>query len=324
MSRLAVILSAGLLAAACSNFEDPELIIDLRPLAVVAEPAEVVLDVDLEADDLLTAVDLSDLVDVEFCALVADPTEDRGLSYRFTACEPTRSFRCDEPDNSSEISIEFGVGSIEDPELGAVEQMCGTLLATPVLQMMLMKMVEQDPRRIIEGADVQIELRVETDGPNAEVAYARKSARYAGRLPVDRVANTNPTIDEFIITRADETEFVMPLGRCADIDPVVVGPGETIGIEPIVAEGTAEEYTQLDLELNPVASEEALVYNWLSTAGDWRKFVTGGPKDPFGNIPLARNEFTAPDEAEGDIEVWITQREERYGGSWFRTCFRVE
>jgi len=214
----------------CSDFEKPQIVIDLRPLAIVANPSEVVLDVDLDAPNIIESVDLSDLVNVELCGLIADPAADRRINYRFTACEPTRSFRCDEPDDPDDIKIEFGSGSIDDPETSATEQpMCSTLQVTPVLESLLMKMVEQDPRRIVEGVDVQIELRVETEGPDPEIAYARKSARYSARLPIDRVANLNPTVDAFMVTREDGSEETLPLGRCVDVaEPLRIGVGETV------------------------------------------------------------------------------------------------
>ncbi len=316
--------SAAIALAACSNFEDPALVVDLRPLAVVASPAEVVVDVDLEAENFTEAVDLDDLVDVEFCALIADPAIDRGMSYRFSACDRSRSFRCDEPDNEGDLVIDFGEGSVGDPETSpSFDPMCATLTVTPALQGLLMQMIEDDPRRILEGADVQIELRVETDGPSPEVAYIRKSARYSGRLPLDRTANLNPSLDGFTVTRDDGSEELLPLGRCADIEPLLLSPGEHVRVDPIVPEGTAEDYVQLDLELNPVFSSEGIRYTWLTTTGGWQRISTGGPKDAFGNVPLARNDFDA-EEPGDDIEVWIIQRDERLGQAWFRSCVRVQ
>ncbi|HWM86618.1 MAG TPA: hypothetical protein VNO33_12290, partial [Kofleriaceae bacterium] len=77
--------------AACTDFEDPEVVVDMRVLGMRAEPPEIVVPYDPQDP---TRVNLADLVPVEICALVADPADGRGLDYSMSLCRPTSSGRC--------------------------------------------------------------------------------------------------------------------------------------------------------------------------------------------------------------------------------------
>jgi len=72
---------------------------------------------------------------------------------------------------------------------------------------------------------------------------------------------------------------------------------------------------------------EALTYQWLATAGSWKRSSSGGPKDPFGNEPELDTTWTAPAaSAVGDgldVSLWVVQRDERLGEAWYETCVHV-
>ena len=68
-------------AGACTNFEDPTTVIDLRALAVQVEPSEIVLSVDI-TDPRNPTVDPASNPPLAVTPLVADPAGgDRELSY---------------------------------------------------------------------------------------------------------------------------------------------------------------------------------------------------------------------------------------------------
>ena len=321
------LLLAGFLAmltTACTTFEDRRLVIDLRMLAITAEPPEVVFDVDLEAETPEEAIDQNDLVDVEYCGLIADPVEGRRLSYVYSICRFNRARRCDQPNDPGDTVIQFGNGTIDDPEDGPTEAtVCATLQPTIQVQQLLIEEFESNPASIITGVELMVELRIDSLGPTEERIYGNRTARYSGRFPIDRVANNNPEILGLDVIRDDGSETELPLGRCADIEPLVLGPGEKVEVTPREPEGLREDYVLVDLEQNRVPITENITYNWLTTDGDWRSASTGGPDDGAGNTPLIRNFWTAPDEVGNDIDLWITQRDERLGGSWFQSCVRV-
>jgi hypothetical protein len=303
--------------AGCGSFEDPEIVIDLRALAMVAEPPEIVADVDPEDPG---AVELDDIDDVTVCALVADPTEARRLEWTMTACPPTDGGRCDEPDDPSTV---IGEGIIEDPETGdAAPSMCGTLGADGNLIAILMESVRADDLLGFGGISAQVELRVAGEG-GAEPIFATKRVRYAPRIPADRVANSNPSLESFAVTMPGGEEIALPIGRCRDIEPLTVGPGAEITIEPVEPEGAREEYVLPTIDGGRVELTENLRYQWLATGGDWRRFESGGPVDPFGNEPLLDTRWTSPEDA-GEVEMWVVQRDERGGSSFYRSCVRVE
>lgn len=316
-------LGAALVAAGCGDFEKPELVIDLRALDIQATPPEVVADVDPDNPE---SVDLGEIDDVTLCALVGDPTEQRSLAWRMTACPPTESGRCDEPDDPSTV---IGEGEIEDPELADPEPaMCATLPADGNLIAILMQSLRADDLLGFGGIAVQVELEVASDD-GADEIFATKAVRYAARIPVDRVANTNPTVESFTATLPGGDETELPLGRCRDVEPLVVGPGEAVDIEPVEPEGAREDYVLPTIDGDRVELTENLRYQWLATAGKWKRFESGGPTDPFGNEPPIDTRWTAPEDlgeigAGLGVEIWVVQRDERGGSSWYRSCVRVE
>ena len=80
------------LCAACGSFEDEDIVIDTRVLAMAATVPDQVIDVDLENPQSDTAL-LEQLVSTRMCALVADPAE-RRLRWSMTLCTLDTDERC--------------------------------------------------------------------------------------------------------------------------------------------------------------------------------------------------------------------------------------
>ncbi len=102
----------GLLAtlvAGCGTFEDPNIVLDLRILAMRADVPDQVIDVDLTAPPMAQGV-LDQLVPANVCALVSDPNFDRRLRWSMVACELDTNDRCTGPqDPLGPACVPFGI-----------------------------------------------------------------------------------------------------------------------------------------------------------------------------------------------------------------------
>lgn len=320
MKRLAVIALLG----ACGSFEDPTIVIDNRILAVSAEPVEQVFELDLAnpPDD----VDDLDLVDAELCALIADPAEDRRLEWTMLLCAPSQRGRCTHDDRPY---LEIGSGMIEDPETAATPQVaCATLRHDAGFLLVLQDALQRDELFGFSGIDVQISLEVRPeDGDDDTAIFAEKDLRYAAKVPEERVANLNPTLDHLDIEVEDADPITLPLGRCADQpEPMRIAPGEDLPLLPIEPDGVREDYVVPTLDGGSRAFTENLTYQWLASAGSWNTASSGGPRDISGAEAQLDATWTAPvDEVpvERDVSLWVIQRDERLGLRWYESCVRV-
>lgn len=322
MSR-ALAPALALAAAACGSFEDPSIILDLRPIAIVVEPPEQVVDVD-PANPL--AVEFED---VELCALVADPLR-RQLEWSMVACPPQRDLRCttlDEPFLVLDPPVTVG------PPAGVSQEACATLPAGPELTAIVRSTIENDSLGGFGGVDINVSLRVVPAGaPEEEAIYAGKAVRFSVRLPEERVANQNPVMTELAAQLDRGTGLEEPIalasGGCgASNDPLIITDTVRLKLSPRPLDGAAETYVVPTFEGGSRTFTENLRYQWLATAGDFSRGETGGPRDAAGNPATISTEWRPPelrtDETGRNIDLWVVQRDERGGTSWLETCIRV-
>ena len=186
--------------------------------------------------------------------------------------------------------------------------------------------IERDSVSGFGGIDLTISLRVVPEGGGeAEAVYGFKSARYSPRLPPERVANSNPLLEEFGIDFEAEP---LRRGRCVDqLSPFVLAAGQSMRIVPVEPEGVREDYVIPTFEGGSRMFTEYLSYQWLATGGDWTRGSSGGPRDGAGNEPPLGSTWEAPDpedlDGPTDFSLWIMYRDERGGGAWFESCVRV-
>ncbi len=330
--KVGLAIAAALLAGACGSFEDPTIVIDLRVLAITAEPPEQVIPFDPQnppegAEDF----DELGLVDTEICGLIADPGASRGLSWTMSVCAPNSDLRCDERD-VDRPTYQISRGDIDDPEESATAQpACGTLLAEPALLLVIEDAISLDGLAGFGGIDILIELEViPDDADDSETIYAGKRVRYSPQLPPERVANRNPTADRIEVDSdpEDGTPFSLPLGRCAEqARPLRIIAGEELPLMPFASEGAAEDYVVPTFEGDTRMFTESLTYQWLASAGAWRRGTTGGPRDATGLFPPLDNTYRPPPPAdvteELDVSLWVIQRDERLGATWYESCVTV-
>src|SRR5688572_9710617 len=98
-----------ILVAACGSFEDEDIVIDMRVLAMSATVPDQVIDVDLE-NPQSDAELLMQMKPTRMCALVADPTRERRVRWSMTLCVLNADERCYGP------RAMIGSGFAEDPE----------------------------------------------------------------------------------------------------------------------------------------------------------------------------------------------------------------
>jgi hypothetical protein len=324
----------ALAAAACDpGFEEETEVIDLRPLAITAQPPEQVLAIDpqnLPSPDVL----LAQLQPIDLCALAGDPLE-RALRWSFTVCVEGDDVRCDEGRPKLEL---VPTAVTPDPDLTLPRpQMCARLQPSVGLLLVLQSAIDADPLAGFSGIDLLLQWKVNGDGaPDAAAAYAGKRLRFAAKVPETRVANTNPTVPSFtatVDTPEGSVELPLPLGRCVDqAAPITIPPGGRVRILPVEPAGLRETYVVPTFDGKVREFTETVTYQWLTTSGSFSRSSSGGKRDAFGNIPEidstyrtrdAKDPTTNPSAGPVDASIWIVQRDERLGEAWFESCVRV-
>lgn len=310
----------------CGSFEDPDLVVDFRVLALSASVPEQIIDIDIT--DPAPPVELLDqMVPTKVCVLVSDRNFDRRLRWTMTLCNLNNDERC--PAGGAQSVVDSGIwddpeGSVAPPELCATVQPDGNLLGV------VLESLEGDPYRGLGGVYYGVSLVV--GGEDADPAldlYAAKNLRVQPRIPPELKANNNPSLLGVDVRLDVEGVFqTLPLARCRDqIEPLTVAPRQRIRFAPIEPEGVREQYVVPTLAGEARMFTESPTYQWLATAGNFSSGRTGGPRDAFGNPAPLFTDWTAPraEDLDGptDVSFWFIQRDERLGLAWYEACVRV-
>ncbi len=321
------VLGAVLLAG-CTSFPDPDIVVDLRVLAMAADRPEQVVDVNLS--DPETPAELAmQLVPTQVCALIADPAFERRLRYTLTLCPYGDFYRCDQ-----DVYVPIGSGTIADPDTTSpAPRLCAPVPAGQQLLGVLLQTLKFDQLGGLGGIDYMIGLTI--GGEDADPAldlFASKALRVAPRIPAARRANENPSLDpahpmDASVNDAAAEPFVPK--RCADAAPALrVRAGDTVRLTPIEAAGAREEYVTPTLDGRGAMFTESLTYQWIASAGGFSAGSTGGPRDVAGNPAPLFTDWRAPKAADiagpTEVSLWIIQRDERLGVTWYEGCVGVD
>jgi hypothetical protein len=321
-AALAAAVAAAL--AACASFENPDIVLDTRVLAMRASVPDQVIDVDFE--DPPAAVELLEqLVPSEVCALVADPAHERRLRWSMTLCVLDGDQRCD-----SEAEVVLASGLAPDPDTAQpAPRMCATVMPDGNLLGVLLEAVGGDTLRGLGGIDYGLSLLVggEDVAPDLHL-FAGKRLRVAPRIPPGRRANENPTLRHIVAEVEGRAPFTLQLGRCVDQPaPTELRAGQRMTMTPVEPEGVREVYVVPRLDGEEQSFTESLTYQWLAGAGSFSSGSTGGPRDVAGNPAPLFTEYRAPAAKDlagpTDVPLWIVQRDERLGAAWYESCVRV-
>jgi hypothetical protein len=324
--RAAAIVAIATALGACGDFEDPAIVLDLRVLAVTATPPEYVIEL-----DPMNPPDPADVMLDPFTvkALVADPDFDRPLAWSMTMCAQQVTEGGDGRCPPRRPQVVIGSGVVDDPDTGAMPYPTQAFAPDASTFVLLQDAIENDPLGGFSGIDLQIQLSIAPEGESLETTntVAAKRVRFAAKIPIERVANNNPTLDGVEVDRGDPT-LAVPLapGRCVEqAAPIEVAPGETLHLNPLEPPGVREDYVVPTLDGGSRMFTENISYQWLAGAGSFSAPTTGGERDPFGNDPPLDTEWTAADDAMPGalIPLWVVARDERLGGVWFESCVRI-
>jgi hypothetical protein len=322
---LAFALVLGAAAAGCGRFQDPNVVVDLRTLAIRADPPDQVIDVDL-TQPVMPAALLSQLVPTQVCALVADPGAGRRLWWSMTLCALLSNDRCD--DDGPEAVL--GMGLMDDPETTVPEPgMCVTVMPEANLLAVLAFVLQGDTLHGLGGVDYGVVLRVGGENGNRDLdQYAAKTLAISPRIPAARAANHNPSLDRIDATLDDGAPVALPLGRCAENPaPYALAPATKLRLLPIEAAGAREVYAVPTLDGRSETFTESLTYQWIAGAGGFSRGSTGGPHDLSGNPAPLFSDYKSPAASDLDgptrVALWIIQRDERLGVQWYESCLRV-
>jgi hypothetical protein len=314
--------------AGCGSFQDPNVVVDLRVLAISASPPDQMIDVDL-TQPVMPASLLAQLVPTQICALIADPGLDRRLAWSLTMCPLASGDRCDE-----DLQVPLGDGLLDDPDTTAPEpSLCATIDPNGNLLGVLQRALEDDALHGLGGLYYGVVLRVGGEDANRDLdQYAAKSLRVAPRIPKTATANTNPRIDRIDATidatTDDGAPVALPLIRCAENPaPFELPPATKLRLLPIEPDGAREVYVVPTLDGKSQMFTESLTYQWVASAGGLSSGSTGGPRDVSGNPAPLFSDYKSPDNSEldgpTDVSLWNIQRDERLGVHWYESCIRV-
>lgn len=278
--RAALVTALAALSLGCGiDFEAQSEVIDLRTLAIQADPPEVLFE--------------GALPPVSLRALVVDPRDPaREVQYRWRACGTTTDHRCDQ----ATFVADLGGGSSALPELTS------TLTLDPEL---LDAARQSDILRGFGGLVVYAELTVSQGEADEEVAFKEIVVQIA--LPDGTTPNRDPEAPGLLRDDADWPADEIP----------VVEPLQEVAIEPTAPEGDAESYSVFRYDLETQDLEEHLGYRFFSSAGTWNREQTGGPPDAISTETTLASRWTAPEEPTADpVHVWIVVRDGRGGLAW--------
>jgi len=281
-----LLLAAFAASAACTpSFEGPEIVRDLRVLAVQAEPPEATID-----------LSTGKAAPVQVRVLAVDPAPREAMTASGSLCFPTDSRRCDEVQNVS----------IGAAQMVADEGPSWTLQVPPAI---IQAAVQEDG-----GVRVQLSVNVADGDPHGPV-FADKVLLFS---PPGGSVNHNPSIASLELTN-DGAPAGTVLGGGRPSLPV----GVPIGILPHLAEGEggAETYTTTDLQGNAVTLTESPRYSFFALAGaDLDTAIADEPlpgtRPPKGLVRLT------PLQA-GPGTLWIVVRDGRGGIGWLAVDYQA-
>jgi hypothetical protein len=317
----------------CGSFQDPDIVVDFRVLALSASVPEQIVDIDITNPAPPPNL-LEQLVPTEVCALLSDRNFERRLRWSMTLCNLNADERCPEGGPQSVI----GSGLWSDPDLVTPADMpprfCATVPVDGNLVGVLLDSLENDPYAGLGGVYYGVSLVVggESGDPDRDL-YAAKNLRVQPRIPPELQANNNPSLAGVDVRLAEDLEFQpLVLARCVELErdgvvPNIVAPKQKIRFTPIEPEGVREQYVVPTLDGMSRMFTESPTYQWLASAGNFSSGFTGGTRDPFGNPAPLFTDWTAPAAKDltgpTDISFWFVQRDERLGLTWYEACVRV-
>lgn len=334
---LAILFAAAV--AGCGNFQDVSSVIDLRVLAISADPPEILIDPTmLDGPPFQT----------KLTALIADPAGgDRTINVDALACpreidavtaatgkngvvckpfdpqsaDPDASVAVTPlpPDSPVASRTSFGDAQLDIPYTFPTDLLVRGYKLDPFAQL---------------GFQMPITFQLTiAAGSESEIAIKRVIFTVPPPDHTDQPANANPRITGLTgyFSRDGEANAVDP--RPFDLDqPTPLVLGSSLWLEPQGADTQAETYFTRTLthDANPqvVVTEvkETLRYSFFASAGIWSPPLTNNVPPVLRSQPQRihlESNYRAPAVMPSDPQVtfWIVVRDERGGASWTKGRF---
>lgn len=304
-----------LLLVGCFDFEEREIVLDLRAITAQADPPEImVLVTEGDSEDQLFTV-IQDPTPTTLRALVVNPQSPAPITASLHACLGNQDRYCLEED-----------GPIV--ELGRITGPPGVLEFTfEPSKEQLNAWLRADPFQGYGGLYIQVVFELEQPGfpPDRVSKLITYNVPFVPRgedqdPPPPKVPNRNPRIDGLLVDGELRTE---PMG-------LVVPPGQSIEIEPSFNREIAiETYPVINF---PDVDTGELSYTVLTEKLEFQVYVTAGGLDGadiqtrtvLGEVEELITTYTAPDPYEGPVTLWYITRDDRGGLSWTEWAVRPE
>ena len=305
-----VVASAG---AGCTNFEDPTTVIDLRMLAAVVAPSEIILDADL-SDPSAPVVDPANNPPVTVTPLIVDPRGNgRKVTYTISAC-PNDPF-APAPPGGGQGGGAFPSGGARTTVGSALcdEDSPTTWVLTPnpidngqpavvaptvdQLTVAFMKDVFPDQYGNFHGGfdlGMPLTLDIKVDAEGEQIRAVKRVLYWARRIDDAQMPNQNPTIDmvDVFYERDDatfdpiDTPETIGHNAAADFDFDVKAGATSLWIRPSKGNAESFETTVIDPDTHQAVPftvpRETLRYRFFATAGTFAPaFTSSEPETGF-------------------------------------------
>jgi hypothetical protein len=296
---LSLVVSFGAASGlACTDFQNPTTVVDLRMLAVAVQPSEIILDADL-SDPSMPVVDPANNPPVMVTPLIVDPKgHGRDVTYTISAC-PNDPF-APAPPGGGQGGGAFPSGGARTTVGSALcdENSPTTWLLTPnpiksgesvlvqptvdELTIAFMKDVFPDQYSNLHGGfdlGMPLTLDIKVDADGEEIRAVKRILYWARPIDAMQMPNQNPTIDtvSLFYERDDatfdpvDTPLVIGHNPAQDFD-VDVKPGvSSVWILPSKGNAESFETTVIDPDTHQAVPftvpRETLRYRFFATAG---------------------------------------------------------
>lgn len=314
MRAVAMLMCACGLAA-CTSFQDPTTVIDLRVLAVQVDPSEIILDADISDPANPTAANNPPVL---VTPLIADPAGGgRAVTYTIHACAndpfapaapgggqgggafPSGGARTTVGSKLCEDDDPTKVSMTDQPVTVAMDPDTGMLVATGVtvtpkieqLRDAFMADVFPDQYGNLHGGfdlGMPLTLDITVDAGTEQIRAVKRILYWARRIDDAQMPNELPRFDTVRAYYDRVAATLEPVGSIETLDPATPFPVRSgvnsIWIEP--ARGTAEpfETTVIDPDTHMAVPftvpRETLRYRFFATAGSFVPAITSTEPDP--------------------------------------------
>ena len=333
---------------ACTDFEDPTTVIDLRALAVQVEPSEIVLSVDL-TDPRNPMVDASNNPPLAVTPLVADPHGGgRDLTYTILGC-PNDPFAAAPPGAgqgggafpSGGARTTVGSALCDEASPNTWTLMAATTVAAGATPTFMVQPTAEQLRaafmadlfpdqfgNIHGGFDLGMPfvLDLKIDAGNESIRVIKRALYWALPINAYQVPNQNPVMASLVSYPDRDPATLLPIPAMTTVEPGTpfeVKAGTKVWFEPTRADTEPYWTTVIDANTHQAVpfqvEKETVRYRFFATAGTFSPAQTSSELVPgavaIGPVHI-ESQYSAPAAATGPVTLWIVARDDRGGEGW--------